>query len=43
MKQYDVIVIGTGAGNIILDYALEKGLKAAKAAYLQKLWLRLRI
>lgn len=30
MKQYDVIVIGTGAGNIILDYALEKGLKAAQ-------------
>ena len=30
IKQYDVIVIGTGAGNIILNYALEKGLKAAQ-------------
>ncbi len=30
MKKYDVVVIGTGAGNIILDYALSKGLKCAQ-------------
>ena len=30
MKHYDLIVLGTGAGNIILEAALEKGLKAAQ-------------
>lgn len=30
MKHYDMIVIGTGAGNIILEAALEKGLKCAQ-------------
>lgn len=30
MKKYDVIVIGTGSGNIILDNAMEKGLKCAQ-------------
>jgi len=29
MKQYDVIVIGSGAGSIIVDEALAKGLKVA--------------
>ncbi|HIU64957.1 MAG TPA: FAD-dependent oxidoreductase [Candidatus Avacidaminococcus intestinavium] len=29
MKTYDLIVIGTGAGNIVLDAALAKGLKCA--------------
>lgn len=29
MKKYDVIVIGTGAGNIVLDAALKKGLQCA--------------
>jgi len=29
MKQYDVIVIGSGAGSLIVDEALEKGLKVA--------------
>jgi mycothione reductase len=29
MKQYDVIVIGSGAGTIIVDEALAKGLKVA--------------
>ena len=29
MKQYDVIVIGSGAGTIIVDEALRKGLKVA--------------
>jgi mycothione reductase len=29
MKQYDVIVIGSGAGSIIMDEALAKGLKVA--------------
>lgn len=29
MKKYDVIVIGTGAGNIIIEEALKKGLKCA--------------
>lgn len=30
MKKYDVIVIGTGAGNIIQEEALAKGLKVAQ-------------
>lgn len=30
MKKYDVIVIGTGAGNIITDAALDSGLKVAQ-------------
>lgn len=30
MKKYDMIVIGTGAGNIILEAALEKGLSCAQ-------------
>lgn len=30
MKKYDMIIIGTGAGNIILEAALEKGLKCAQ-------------
>ncbi len=30
MKQYDVIVIGTGAGNTVLEGALAKGLKCAQ-------------
>ena len=30
MKEYDVIVIGTGAGNIILEEALAKGLSCAQ-------------
>ncbi len=29
MKQYDVIVIGSGAGSLIVDEALAKGLKVA--------------
>jgi len=29
MKQYDVIVIGSGAGTIIVDEAVAKGLKVA--------------
>ena len=29
MKQYDVIVIGAGSGNIVLDAALRQGLKCA--------------
>ena len=29
MQKYDVIVIGTGAGNIVLDAALKKGLRCA--------------
>ncbi len=30
MKTYDVIVIGTGAGNIIIEEAMKKGLKCAQ-------------
>lgn len=30
MKKYDVIVIGTGSGNIILEEALKKGLSCAQ-------------
>ncbi len=30
MKKYDMIVIGTGAGNIILEAALEQGLSCAQ-------------
>lgn len=30
MKNYDCIVIGTGAGNIVLEAALDKGLKCAQ-------------
>ncbi|EHO19308.1 hypothetical protein HMPREF9466_01239 [Fusobacterium necrophorum subsp. funduliforme 1_1_36S] len=30
MKKYDVIVIGTGAGNIVTDAALDSGLKVAQ-------------
>ncbi len=30
MKKYDMLVIGTGAGNIILEAALEKGLSCAQ-------------
>ncbi|MFM9413832.1 dihydrolipoyl dehydrogenase family protein [Peptococcus simiae] len=30
MKKYDVIVIGTGSGNIILEAALKKGLSCAQ-------------
>ena len=30
MKQYDVIVIGAGSGNIVLDAALRQGLKCAQ-------------
>lgn len=30
MKKYDVIVIGTGAGNIVLEAAMEKGLSCAQ-------------
>lgn len=30
MKKYDLIVLGTGAGNIILEAALKQGLKAAQ-------------
>lgn len=30
MKKYDVIVIGTGAGNILTDAALDSGLKVAQ-------------
>lgn len=30
MKKYDVIVIGTGAGNIVTDAALDLGLKVAQ-------------
>ena len=30
MKKYDVIVIGTGAGNIILEEALKEGLHCAQ-------------
>lgn len=30
MKKYDMIVIGTGAGNIILEAALEQGLRCAQ-------------
>src|SRR3712207_6208757 len=30
MKQYDVIVIGTGCANIVLEAALEKGLRCAQ-------------
>ncbi len=30
MKQYDLIVIGSGAGNIVLDAAIAKGLKTAQ-------------
>ncbi|WP_110953987.1 dihydrolipoyl dehydrogenase family protein [Anaerosinus massiliensis] len=30
MKKYDVIVIGSGSGNIILDAALKQGLKCAQ-------------
>ena len=29
MKQYDVVIIGTGSGNIILDAALSQGLQCA--------------
>lgn len=29
MKQYDVVVIGSGSANIVLDAALEQGLKCA--------------
>ena len=29
MKKYDVIIIGTGAGNIVLDAALKQGLQCA--------------
>lgn len=29
MKQYDVVVIGSGSANIVLDAALERGLKCA--------------
>ncbi|MDU2064642.1 MAG: FAD-dependent oxidoreductase [Sporomusaceae bacterium] len=30
MKKYDVVVIGTGAANIVLDAALKQGLKCAQ-------------
>lgn len=30
MKRYDVVVIGTGSGNIILDAALQQGLQCAQ-------------
>ena len=30
MKEYDLIVVGTGAGNIVLEAALAKGLKCAQ-------------
>lgn len=30
MKTYDVIVVGTGSANIVLDEALEKGLRCAQ-------------
>ncbi|MDO5063338.1 MAG: FAD-dependent oxidoreductase [Peptostreptococcaceae bacterium] len=30
MKKYDMIIIGTGAGNIILEAALEQGLRCAQ-------------
>ena len=30
MKHYDVIVIGAGSGNIVLDAALKKGLHCAQ-------------
>lgn len=30
MKNYDIIVIGTGAGNIVLEHALNAGLKCAQ-------------
>lgn len=30
MKKYDLIVLGTGAGNIILEAALARGMKAAQ-------------
>lgn len=30
MKNYDVIVIGTGSGNIVLEAAMEKGLRCAQ-------------
>lgn len=30
MKKYDVVVIGTGSGNIVLDAALSQGLKCAQ-------------
>ena len=29
MKQFDVIVVGTGAGNIVSDAALDAGLNVA--------------
>lgn len=31
MKKYDVIVIGTGSGNIILEEALKRGFHARKS------------
>lgn len=30
IKEYDIIVVGTGAGNIVLEHAMEDGLKAAQ-------------
>ena len=30
IKEYDIIVVGTGAGNIVLEHAMEAGLKAAQ-------------
>ena len=30
MKKYDVVVVGSGAGNIVLDAALAQGLKCAQ-------------
>ncbi|MBP2631254.1 MAG: pyridine nucleotide-disulfide oxidoreductase [Firmicutes bacterium] len=29
-KKYDVIIIGSGSGNIVLDTALKQGLKCAQ-------------
>ena len=30
IKEYDIIIVGTGAGNIVLEHAMEAGLKAAQ-------------
>ena len=37
MKKYNLIVIGSGAGNIVLNAAIEKG-KHCAAAFQPKSW-----